>query len=762
MHPRERIEFRIGALRAAGQWRDPADAERVGTDADVRVDARSNDYLGLAQAVSRETVGHPRAGAGASRLITGTHPEHLALEAALADWLDAEGCLLFSSGYAANVGVLSALAGPGETVFSDSLNHASIIDGCRLSRATVVVLPHRNLAALERALADSRGVRWVVTESYFGMDGDVPDLRGVRKLCDTYDAALIVDEAHALGVFGPSGRGLCAEAGVVADVAIGGMGKAFGVQGGFAACSRLFRAWLWNRARSFVFSTAPSPVLCVLALRQLAALRRADAERARLVASEDRLSRALCAAGVPLAAARRGPIFPIVFGAEAAVLAVAASLAAEGVLCQAIRPPTVSAGSSRLRVTLRADMSDAQVDLLAHRLVNAWRLHGSSAGAGASVALEVGTGARQGTDAANERNPRDTSAPKRPDEAVAPGEVSTLGGTARAVDAEDPAAAEPDSSIHGTGQEGDQLGGDSGSRLCVPFVPERHRADAPVESRGTESAYPEGLGVLGAEFMDRDAATPWGARSQTEGRAGALQPREESAPRRLSVDPGAPSRWLVLGTGTGVGKSFVAQGLVRQLAEAGFPTAGLKPVETGLTPGLEELSDASQLGRLSFHVKLPARHPLYSFAPPIAPARAARAEQRPIEISRIVDWVAGVQADAPSAAQIVVETAGGVFSPLGDDETNFDLARALDPAIWLLVAPDRLGVLHDVTSCLRAMESLGRRPNYLILSAPEHPDASTGTNAEELARRRAMPPILELPRNDLGPLSVLFGPEPSP
>jgi dethiobiotin synthetase len=205
-----------------------------------------------------------------------------------------------------------------------------------------------------------------------------------------------------------------------------------------------------------------------------------------------------------------------------------------------------------------------------------------------------------------------------------------------------------------------------------------------------------------------------------------------------------------------VGKSFVAQGLVRQLSTAGIPAAGLKPIETGVTAGLEELSDAARLGRLSFHVKLPAQHPLYCFVPPIAPARAARNAQRRIEISRVAEWVAEVEASAPAAAQLVIETAGGVFSPIGDEDTNFDLTRALDPAIWLLVAPDRLGVLHDVTSCLRAMESLGRRPDYLILSAPEHPDASTGTNADELAPRRSMPPIIQLPRQDTSPLHLLI------
>jgi 8-amino-7-oxononanoate synthase len=305
-------------------------------------------------------------------LISGTHPQHRALEQALAEWLGTEAALVFSSGYAANVGALSGLAGPGETILSDALNHASIIDGCRLSRANVVVLPHADSSALERALADTSGVRWVATESYFSMDGDCPDLVQMRRLCDAAGAALLVDEAHALGVFGPEGRGLCAEAGVTPDILVGGMGKGLGVQGGFVACSHMFRDWLWNRARSFVFSTAPSPLLCEIALEQLTLLREADDARRRLGSLERRFESALGLGGVERGPARRGPIFPIEFGTEAAVMAAARSAEQRGVLCQPIRPPTVPVGRSRLRVTLRADMTEADVDELAAAVIEAW------------------------------------------------------------------------------------------------------------------------------------------------------------------------------------------------------------------------------------------------------------------------------------------------------------------------------------------------------------------------------------------------------
>jgi 8-amino-7-oxononanoate synthase len=389
MHALDRIAFRIEALKAAGQWRDPMATAPARTSPGVSwIDARSNDYLGLAgSGVSRETVPVARVGSGASRLISGTHAEHLELERTLANWLQSEASLLFSSGYAANVGVMSALAGPGETILSDALNHASIIDGCRLSRANVVVLPHRDVDALSRALANTSGVRWVVTESYFSMDGDSPDLEALRRVCTRAEAALVVDEAHALGVFGPDGRGLCAQVGVQPDVLVGGLGKAIGAHGGFAACSELLRGWLWNRARSFVFSTAPGPLATALALKHLTRARSAHSERARLDAIGGRVARALGEAGVVMPAERHGPLFPIVFGSEAAAVAAADVAAQFGVQCQPIRPPTVPAGASRLRVTLRADMTDEEVERVTAALLAAWARHGGSAG-GAGCAAD--------------------------------------------------------------------------------------------------------------------------------------------------------------------------------------------------------------------------------------------------------------------------------------------------------------------------------------------------------------------------------------
>jgi dethiobiotin synthetase len=244
-----------------------------------------------------------------------------------------------------------------------------------------------------------------------------------------------------------------------------------------------------------------------------------------------------------------------------------------------------------------------------------------------------------------------------------------------------------------------------------------------------------------------------------------VAPERTAAEDRLVPASASPrhQRWVILGTGTGIGKTFVACGLVRLLAERGVPVAGLKPIETGLLGAGASSSDAAELAAASAGVGLPLAHPLYAFADPVTPARAARASATPIEVARVASWVASIESAAVATSHFVVESAGGVFSPLADEVTNFELAQALSPAIWVLVAPDRLGVLHDVGSCLLAMEARGRRPDYLVLSAPEHPDASTGTNREELARNSRTPPTIVLGRDDTAGLQRLLAKaEPAP
>lgn len=378
------LDQRLDALKQEGQFRDPRDAEaRDRVERRARelgvplLDLSSNDYLGLAHggrneralerkptsSVSRET---PRSGAGASRLVQGTHPEHERLERELADWVDLPAALLFSSGFAANLGALGAVLDRESVVVSDALNHASLIDGCRLARAQTRIVPHCDLAAIEACLSKSRGVQacWVVTESTFSMDGDQAPLRQLRELCDRYQGFLVVDEAHALGVFGPEGGGLCRESGVRPDVLIGGLGKAVGAQGGFVAGSPTLRTFLWNRARSFVFSTAPSPRLTALTRRQVRRARSDDAARSRIGNLSQHLRAALRAQGWPVPSESRGPIIPLWVGSGAAALALTERLRHAGILVQAIRPPTVPPGSERVRLTLNAGLNPEDLERL--------------------------------------------------------------------------------------------------------------------------------------------------------------------------------------------------------------------------------------------------------------------------------------------------------------------------------------------------------------------------------------------------------------
>jgi 8-amino-7-oxononanoate synthase len=329
----------------------------------------SNDYLGLAALPAPDAP----SGAGASRLIAGERLEHLALERAIAEWLRTPSALLFSSGYAANLGTVAALVEPPDIVISDELNHASLIDGCRLARANVEIVPHLDVPAVERALRRPRAGRaWVLTESYFSMDADSPDLVRLRELCDQHGAALLVDEAHAVGVFGPAGRGLCAQVEVLPDVLVGTLGKAFGASGAFVAGSEVLVDWLWNRARSFVFSTGVSPVVAAAARRALGVASRDEALRLRLHANATHLRRGLTELGLQPRGV--GPIIPLVVGDPVRAVQAAAELCRLGIQVQAVRPPTVSPRTSRLRVTVSAIHSPSEIEraILAFEQAKPW------------------------------------------------------------------------------------------------------------------------------------------------------------------------------------------------------------------------------------------------------------------------------------------------------------------------------------------------------------------------------------------------------
>ena len=381
-----RVDAQLDGIRSAGRWRVTRDLATTGAvtgeiDGRPVVTFASNDYLGLTHhpavvAAAHEALDRWGAGTGASRLVVGSRPGHAALEADLARWKGAEAALLFPTGFAANMGLLATLGGDDVTILSDELNHASIVDGARLARARVAVYRHADLDHLAKLLvevdATTRGPALVVTDSAFSMDGDVADVAALVELCGAHDALLVLDEAHA--VLGPAVDPASAAAAGVTVVRMGTLSKALGSLGGFVAGPRRYVDLLRNRARPFIFTTAPTPADVAAASAALAVVRSAegDALVARLRAHVDRLR-----AGHP------SPIVPVVLGDEAAALSAAAALLDRGLLVPAIRPPTVPVGTSRLRVTLSAAHTDAQVDALVAGLAEIAGEAAGEAGGGA-------------------------------------------------------------------------------------------------------------------------------------------------------------------------------------------------------------------------------------------------------------------------------------------------------------------------------------------------------------------------------------------
>ncbi len=329
----------------------------------------SNNYLGLADdprliAAARASLEEDGLGAGASRLVTGTMTAHREAEARLARFMQTEDAILFATGYAANVGTISALAGPEDVLFCDALNHASLIDGARLSRAKVHVFQHadpEHLQGLLRAFRTDGRRAFIVTDSVFSMDGDEAPLGELRALADGSDAALIVDEAHAIGVLGPSGRGVADDLGVRVEVRIGTLGKSFGSAGAFAAGPASVIELLRQRARSFVFSTAPLPLTARVAVVAADIVEAADDARKTLAAHGSRLRRALRAQGYVVPDGRSA-IVPLLVGDEQRTMALSAAAFDRGVLAQGIRPPTVAPGTCRIRVVPIATHTSADLD----------------------------------------------------------------------------------------------------------------------------------------------------------------------------------------------------------------------------------------------------------------------------------------------------------------------------------------------------------------------------------------------------------------
>lgn len=364
----------LDALSARGLRRflEPLDSPQgplVRVGGETLVNFASNDYLGLAasptlRAAAAAALEVHGVGSGASRLVVGDTTAHQRLEARLASFEHSEAALLFNSGYAANVGTLQALVGPEDAVFSDALNHASLIDGCRLSRARVVVYPHADVEALERALTSTPARRkLVVTDTVFSMDGDHAPLQEIVRVCQAQGAALLVDEAHATGVLGARGSGLCEELGLgdAVDVRMGTLSKALGGLGAYICASRSVVDLVLHRARPLVFSTALPAALCAAAEAAVDIVEHDDALRARLWRNIRRFSEGLRSLG--FIAEPRSAVFPVIVGDPEHAVAASRALRARGLLVKAIRPPTVPEGTSRLRFCLSAAHTEGHLEL---------------------------------------------------------------------------------------------------------------------------------------------------------------------------------------------------------------------------------------------------------------------------------------------------------------------------------------------------------------------------------------------------------------
>ena len=333
------------------------------------VDFASNDYLGLAtdprvaRAVS-EYVAEHGFGSAASPLITGYNAAHQRLERELARFLQVESALLFGSGYLANSTTLAAIAGPNDALYCEKRNHASLIDGCRLSRAKLIVFRGDRLDRLEARLHRSTGFgrRWIVTDSVFSMDGDCAPLPELCDLAERFDAQMYVDEAHALGVLGPNGRGLAEAQGVEPRIALrlGTLGKALGSAGGFLAASDAWTQWLVNHVRGYIYSTAPPGVCAVAASAALNWLRREPERRCRVLELASIARQRLRELGIDSRKSRT-PILPILVGDAAEAVRLASNLREDGLWAPAIRPPTVPVGTSRLRVSLGAGHLESEI-----------------------------------------------------------------------------------------------------------------------------------------------------------------------------------------------------------------------------------------------------------------------------------------------------------------------------------------------------------------------------------------------------------------
>jgi 8-amino-7-oxononanoate synthase len=371
------IDDELAALAAQGLRRHLVARHGPQTPATLVIDRRtlvnfgSNDYLGLAaeRLVAAVQAALPAIGwgAGASPLVTGRGLVHAQLERQLAEFEGAEAALLFPTGFAANLGTVTALAERGDVIFSDAKNHASIVDGCRLSGAQIQVYAHRDVAHLQRLLQQATGFRrrLLVTDSLFSMDGDLAPLPDLVELAERHEAILMVDEAHATGVFGEHGRGVAEYLGVdrAVPVRVGTLSKALGSLGGFVVGTQRLIHWLLNRARPYIFSTAPPEALAAAALEALRVVRTEPERRRSLLQRSAQVRQRLAEADWPTGASA-SQIIPLVVGGPQATMQLAAALQDRGLFVPGVRPPAVPEGESLLRISLSCAHGDAMLEQL--------------------------------------------------------------------------------------------------------------------------------------------------------------------------------------------------------------------------------------------------------------------------------------------------------------------------------------------------------------------------------------------------------------
>jgi len=364
------FEKELTSLSDQGLLRDlyalPEPGWEIFADGRKILNFSSNDYLGLARDqrlgdAAIQAINRFGCGATASRLLAGHLQLHEELESDLACMMGTEATLVFGSGFLANLGVLSTLAEPGDEVFSDWLNHASLIDGIRLGRAHCSRYRHKDMDHLEDLLKKSRkaGKRIIVSESVFSMDGDIAPLKGLAQLAHHYEALLIIDEAHAIGVMGSNGSGACRIPGneVWPDVVIGTLSKALGGYGGFVACSQALRKFLVNRARSFIYSTGLPPA-CLGSSREAVSIVTSTPELGKTLLEKARWFRGLLAQRGLNVPQFESHILPVLIGSNEATMYFSKLLLERGLLIKAIRPPTVPVGTSRVRLSVTLSMTD--------------------------------------------------------------------------------------------------------------------------------------------------------------------------------------------------------------------------------------------------------------------------------------------------------------------------------------------------------------------------------------------------------------------